>query len=163
MVCSAAMIQHSFVSMAPALSPLPLLTHHTPVTKAGVGSLATLDIHKLATRIIITHKPHYISLSHTTPHTLTHDPSHPHSSQLRLEEQQRARRHKREAAATKAAQVVANGNHEEAARFEKEATYTPRWFKKEFDPLTQTMMHVYKGGYREAKLRGDWSGLPNIF
>ena len=76
----------------------------------------------------------------------------PHSSQLRLEEQQRARRHKREAAATKAAQAVANGNHEEAARFEKEATYTPRWFKKEFDPLTQTMMHVYKGGYWEAKL-----------
>ena len=91
------------------------------------------------------------SLPHLTP------------SQLHLEEQQRTRRHKREAAATKAAQAVANGNHEEAARFEKEATYTPRWFKKEFDPLTQTMMHVYKGGYWEAKLRGDWSGLPNIF
>ena len=70
MACSDAMIQHSFVSMSPALSPLPLLTHHTPVTKAGVGSLATLHIHKPATRIIITHKPHYISLSHIhTPHT----------------------------------------------------------------------------------------------
>ena len=150
--------------MAPALSPLPLLAHHTPVTKARVGSLATLDIHKLATRIIITHKPHYISLSHIPHLTPSHMTPHtPHSSQLRLEEQQRARRHKREAAATKAAQAVANGNHEEAARFEKEVTYTPRWFKKEFDPLTQTMMHVYKGGYWEAKLRGDWSGLPNIF
>ena len=95
---------------------------------------------------------HTLHMSHT-----------PHSSQLRLEEQQRARRRKREAAAAKAAEAVANGNHEEAARFEKEATYSPRWFKKEFDPLTQTMMHVYKGGYWEAKLRGDWGGLPNIF
>ena len=106
-------------------------------------------------------KLHLRSLTHTHFTCLT--PSHPHSSQLRLEEQQRARRRKREAAAAKAAEAVANGNHEEAARFEKEATYSPRWFKKEFDPLTQTMMHVYKGGYWEAKLRGDWGGLPNIF
>ena len=98
-------------------------------------------------------------------HTLTHDPSHPHtltphSFVLRNNREQGVAR---EAAAAKAAEAVANGNHEEAARFEKEATYSPRWFKKEFDPLTQTMMHVYKGGYWEAKLRGDWGGLPNIF
>ena len=92
--------------------------------------------------------------------------THAHNTctpQLRLEEQQRARRRKRELVAAKAAEAVASGDHEEAARLEKEATYAPRWFRKEFDPLTSTMMHVYKGGYWEAKLRGDWGGLPNIF
>ena len=97
MACSDAMIQHSFVSMSPALSPLPLLAHHTPVTKAGVGSLATLHIHKPATRIIITHKPHYISLSHiphftpshTTPHTHT-----PHSFVWRSNREQGVTREK---------------------------------------------------------------------
>ena len=98
MVCSAAMIQHSFVSLAPALSPLPLLAHHTPVTKAGVGSLATLDIHKLATRIIITHRPHYISLSHiphlTPSHTTPLTPHTPHSFVWRSNREQDVTREK---------------------------------------------------------------------
>lgn len=80
-----------------------------------------------------------------------------------MEEKQRAKRRKREAAAAKAAVAAANGNHLEAARLEKEAAYTPRWFQKEYDPLTNTMMHVYKGGYWEAKLKADWEGLPDIF
>ena len=100
-----------------------------------------------------------------TPPSLPSFPPFPANThtQLRLEEKQRAKRRKREAAAAKAAVAAANGNHLEAARLEKEASYTPRWFQKEYDPLTNTMMHVYKGGYWEAKLKGDWEDLPDIF
>lgn len=76
--------------------------------------------------------------------------------QLRLEEKQRTKRRKREAAAAKAAEAAAAGNHDEAARLEKESSYFPLWFKKEYDPLTNTMMHVYKGGYWEGKYRNNW-------
>lgn len=83
---------------------------------------------------------------------------------LRLEEKQRAKRRKREAAGAKAAEAAAMGNHEEAARLEKEAAYSPMWFQKEYDPLTNTMMHVYKGGYWEGKLKGDWGReIPDLF
>ena len=86
-------------------------------------------------------------------------------SQYRLEEKQRAKRKKREAAASKAAKAAASGNHEEVERLEKEATYSPMWFKKEYDPLTNCMLHVYQGGYWEAKERGDWDqlNLPDLY
>ena len=80
-----------------------------------------------------------------------------------LEEKQRARRRKREALQAEAAELATADNHEEAARLEKEATYSPAWFKKDYDPISDTMMYVYKGGYWEAKLRQDWGDLPNIF
>lgn len=85
--------------------------------------------------------------------------------QVRLEEKQRAKRRKREAAASKAAEAAAAGNLEEAEQLEKEANYSPFWFKKEYDPLTNTMLHVYKGGYWEAKEKGTWDqlNLPDIF
>ena len=84
--------------------------------------------------------------------------------QVRLEEKQRAKRRKREAAAAKAAEAAAVGNHEEAARLEKEGSYSPLWFHKEYDPLTNTMAHVYKGGYWEGKLKGDWGvEFPDLF
>ena len=84
---------------------------------------------------------------------------------MRLEEKQRAKRRKREAAASKAAEAAAAGNHEEANRLEKESTITPTWFKKEYDPLTNTMLHSFKGGYWEAKLKGNWDefDLPDIY
>lgn len=84
---------------------------------------------------------------------------------VRLEEKQRAKRRKREAAASKAAEAAAAGDMAEAERLEKEANYTPYWFKKEYDPLTNTMMHIYKGGYWEAKERADWEGLdlPDLY
>lgn len=64
----------------------------------------------------------------------------------------------------KAAAAAAAGNHEEADELEKESTYSPVWFKKEYDPLTNTMMHVYQGGYWEGKAKGDWGReLPDIF
>ena len=87
------------------------------------------------------------------------------SPQIRLEEKQRAKRRKREAAASKAAEAAAMGNLEEAERLEKEANYSPFWFNKEYDPLSNTMMHVYKGGYWEAKERGNWTelSLPDLY
>ena len=85
--------------------------------------------------------------------------------QYRLEEKQRAKRKKREAAASKAAKAAAAGNHEEAQGLEKEATYSPVWFKKEYDPLTNSMIHVYQGGYWEAKQKKNWDelNLPDLF
>ena len=84
--------------------------------------------------------------------------------QVRLEEKQRAKRRKREAAAAKAAQAAAAGDHEEATRLEREATYSPMWFQKEYDSVTNTMMHVYKGGYWEGKYSGNWGAeFPEIF
>ena len=95
----------------------------------------------------------------------THTHTHTHTLQLRLEEKQRAKRRKKEAVAAKAAEAAAAGRHEAAAELEKEASYSPLWFKKEYDPLTNTMMHVYKGGYWEGKLAGDWGSVefPDIF
>lgn len=85
--------------------------------------------------------------------------------QVRLEEKQRAKRRKREAAAANAAEALASGDMEEAERLNEEAAYQPLWFSKEYDPLTNTMIHVYKGGYWEAKQEGKWDelNLPNLY
>lgn len=62
------------------------------------------------------------------------------------------------------AEAASAGNHELAAELEKEATYTPVWFEKDYDPLTNQMMHVYRGGYWEGKFSGDWGRqLPDIY
>ena len=79
-----------------------------------------------------------------------------------LEEKQRARRRKREALQAEAAEAAANGNTEEAARLEKEATYHPVWFEKEYDPYSNNMMHVYRGGYWECKKRNGWIEMSLI-
>ena len=57
------------------------------------------------------------------------------------------------------------GNPEEAEVLEKEAMYQPTWFRKEYDPYLNLMLHVYKGGYWETKENGDWDKLKltNIF
>ena len=57
------------------------------------------------------------------------------------------------------------GNQEEADELEKEALYQPTWFRKEYDPYLNVMLHVYQGGYWEAKESGKWRelGLTNIF
>lgn len=64
-----------------------------------------------------------------------------------------------------AAEAAAAGNEEEAKRLERESTIRPVWFAKEYDHLTNTMMSVYKGGYWEAKEKGNWDelDLPDIF
>lgn len=85
--------------------------------------------------------------------------------QVRLEEKQRAKRRKREALASKAAEAAAAGNHEEAKRLEKQTMITPTWFKKEYDHLTNSMLHVYKGGYWETKQKGSWDevDMPDLY
>ena len=84
---------------------------------------------------------------------------------MKLEDKQRARRRKREAIAAKAAEAAAAGNMEEAESLKKASSIIPWWFSKEYDNLTNTMMHVYKGGYWEAKAEGSWGqlDLPDIF
>ncbi|KAL5478152.1 hypothetical protein EMCRGX_G025043 [Ephydatia muelleri] len=86
------------------------------------------------------------------------------AEKVRLEEKQRSKRRKREALAAEAAEAAAAGNLEEAKRLQEEAASSPLWFKKECDPLTGTMLHVYQGGYWEAKMKGDWGReMPDIF
>lgn len=67
--------------------------------------------------------------------------------------------------AAKAAEAAAAGNMEEAERLKKESSISPRWFSKEYDHLTNTMMHIYKGGYWETKATCSWDklDLPDIF
>lgn len=84
--------------------------------------------------------------------------------QILLEEKQRARRRQREALQAQAAEASAAGNHSEAQRLEMEATHSPFWFQKEYDTFSNTMMHVYKGGYWEGKAKGDFGKkFVNIF
>ena len=70
----------------------------------------------------------------------------------KLEEQQRVRRRKREAEAAEA--------QEKGVVYED---YKPLWFESVADEMTNTSMHVYKGGYWEAKEKSDWSMCPDIF
>lgn len=120
------------------------------------------------TGLFLPHTTTYIYILHSHPPRVKFSPSFSPSivsfPQLRLEEKQRAKRKLREAAAARMAQAASAGNHELAAELEKEATYTPVWFEKEYDPLTNQMMHVYRGGYWEAKSAGDWGRkLPDIY
>lgn len=70
----------------------------------------------------------------------------------KLEEMQRTRRRKREAEALEAQTegIVYEG-------------YKPAWFENVVDEVTDTSLHVYKGGYWEAKERKDWSLCPEIY
>ncbi|EDO44125.1 predicted protein [Nematostella vectensis] len=71
---------------------------------------------------------------------------------LRIEDQQRTRRRKRE---QEAAEALSDGIFYEG--------YSPSWFEKIVDELTDMPMHVYKGGYWEAKEKKDWGSCPDIF
>ena len=67
--------------------------------------------------------------------------------------------------ASKAAEAAATGNMEEAEQMKKASSICPTWFSKEYDQYTNTMMHVYKGGYWETKASGSWDhlNLPQIY
>ncbi|KAK2706338.1 oxysterol-binding protein 1-like [Artemia franciscana] len=41
--------------------------------------------------------------------------------------------------------------------------YEPVWFKKKMDPVTNSLMYFYKGGYWECKGNKDWTICPKIF
>uniref|UniRef100_A0A8C5A0M7 Oxysterol-binding protein n=1 Tax=Gadus morhua TaxID=8049 RepID=A0A8C5A0M7_GADMO len=68
----------------------------------------------------------------------------------RLEEKQRTVRRERAAAAeAEGAQHIDN--------------YEALWFKKIDDPVSGESLHVYKGGYWDAKEEGSWDMCPDIF
>ena len=41
--------------------------------------------------------------------------------------------------------------------------YKALWFDHCEDPITGEPVHIYKGGYWEAKDRGSWEDSPDIF
>lgn len=70
----------------------------------------------------------------------------------RLEEAQRLRRRQREAEAEEA-----------ASQGRPYPIYEPVWFVKEQDGDSDSLFHVYKNQYWEAKSKQDWSKCPKIF
>ncbi|XP_073320670.1 oxysterol-binding protein 1-like isoform X2 [Pagrus major] len=73
----------------------------------------------------------------------------------RLEEKQRITRREREREAVKAASSPEEGAHQD--------NYQAMWFEKLDDPVSGETLHVYKGGYWEAKEQGSWDLCPDIF
>lgn len=74
---------------------------------------------------------------------------------FRLEEKQRTARRLREAEAETA-----------AAEGRPFTPYEPVWFvktKDEDNPAYDTLIHVARGNYWEAKRKQDWSQCPQIF
>uniref|UniRef100_A0A8D2ZG19 Oxysterol-binding protein n=1 Tax=Scophthalmus maximus TaxID=52904 RepID=A0A8D2ZG19_SCOMX len=69
----------------------------------------------------------------------------------RLEEKQRTTRREREREAVKAASTPEEDN------------YQALWFEKIDDAASGETLHVYKGGYWEAKDQGSWDMCPEIF
>lgn len=73
----------------------------------------------------------------------------------RLEEKQRATRRERDREAVKAANSPEEGTPSD--------NYQAMWFEKINDPVSGDALHVYKGGYWEAKEQGSWDMCPEIF
>uniref|UniRef100_A0A8D3DA64 Oxysterol-binding protein n=1 Tax=Scophthalmus maximus TaxID=52904 RepID=A0A8D3DA64_SCOMX len=73
----------------------------------------------------------------------------------RLEEKQRTTRREREREAVKAASTPEEGPHQD--------NYQALWFEKIDDAASGETLHVYKGGYWEAKDQGSWDMCPEIF
>ncbi|XP_033986296.1 oxysterol-binding protein 1-like isoform X7 [Trematomus bernacchii] len=73
----------------------------------------------------------------------------------KLEEKQRIVRREREREAVKAASTPEEGAHPD--------NYQAMWFDKFDDPASGETLHVYKGGYWEAKEQGSWDMCPEIF
>uniref|UniRef100_A0A3P8RUX4 Oxysterol-binding protein n=1 Tax=Amphiprion percula TaxID=161767 RepID=A0A3P8RUX4_AMPPE len=71
----------------------------------------------------------------------------------RLEEKQRTARREREREAVKAAKDSPPHT----------PNYQALWFEKIDDPVSGETLHVYKGGYWEAKDQGSWDMCPDIF
>ncbi|XP_065322935.1 oxysterol-binding protein 1-like isoform X2 [Gordionus sp. m RMFG-2023] len=71
---------------------------------------------------------------------------------VKLEDKQRAVRRKKEAEIEKAAM--------EGKPYKG---YDPIWFKKQQDPYTGNLIHLYKGQYFEKKAEHDWSMCPDIY
>ncbi|XP_076452953.1 oxysterol-binding protein 1-like isoform X2 [Babylonia areolata] len=69
-----------------------------------------------------------------------------------LEEKQRAARRQREAEAEKLkSQGLEN------------RVYQPTWFRKEVDPVTGNLQHVFTGKYWDTKSKQQWDTCPDIY
>ncbi|KAM4564350.1 oxysterol-binding protein 1-like isoform 1-T2 [Fundulus diaphanus] len=75
----------------------------------------------------------------------------------RLEEKQRSARRERE---REAASQRTSSQSEEGAPHD---THKALWFESCEDQITGEQVHIYKGGYWEAKELGDWEGCPDIY
>ncbi|CAB1461076.1 unnamed protein product [Pleuronectes platessa] len=73
----------------------------------------------------------------------------------RLEEKQRTVRREREREAVKAVCSPEEGAHQD--------NHQALWFEKIDDPVSGETLHIYKGGYWEAKEQGSWDICPDIF
>ncbi|XP_047198172.1 oxysterol-binding protein 1 isoform X7 [Hippoglossus stenolepis] len=73
----------------------------------------------------------------------------------RLEEKQRTVRREREREAVKAVCSPEEGAHQD--------NHQALWFEKIDDPVSGETLHIYKGGYWEAKEQGGWDICPDIF
>uniref|UniRef100_A0A8C3A8I9 Oxysterol-binding protein n=1 Tax=Cyclopterus lumpus TaxID=8103 RepID=A0A8C3A8I9_CYCLU len=71
------------------------------------------------------------------------------SEKQRLEEKQRSVRRERE--------------REAASQRAPHDSYQALWFERCEDQITGEQIHIYKGGYWEAKDCGSWEGCPDIF
>lgn len=71
---------------------------------------------------------------------------------IRLEEKQRAVRRKRE-----------NDAEEAAKQGRPYPPYEPIWFTKQKENDSDSITHVYKGTYWQAKETQNWAGCPDIF
>ncbi|XP_029989972.1 oxysterol-binding protein 1 isoform X4 [Sphaeramia orbicularis] len=89
----------------------------------------------------------------------------------RLEEKQRTARREREREAVKAVNSPEEADAGEAGTQASEVSdesahpdnYQALWFEKLDDPVSGETLHVYKGGYWEAKDQGNWDMCPDIF
>lgn len=82
------------------------------------------------------------------------------AKKLNLEESQRARRRQRE---TELMKEFAASGAKEKPQLGGDAGWKPVWFKKEMDPLTNMLTHVYKGEYWDRKKQQDWTDLPQLW
>lgn len=99
---------------------------------------------------------------------------------IALEEKQRAARKAREKMIEKGNKSSGNlQNTSKTSKMEKKESvpnkdedesemnicspYEPIWFKKELDPITGNIIHMYNGGYWEAKENKDWHMCPDIY
>ncbi|XP_062244121.1 oxysterol-binding protein 1 isoform X2 [Platichthys flesus] len=89
----------------------------------------------------------------------------------RLEEKQRTVRREREREAVKAVcspeEADAQETGTEASEVSDESAHQDNhqalWFEKIDDPVSGETLHIYKGGYWEAKEQGNWEICPDIF
>ncbi|XP_034750474.1 oxysterol-binding protein 1 isoform X5 [Etheostoma cragini] len=85
----------------------------------------------------------------------------------RLEEKQRTVRREREREAVKASSpeeaVTEDSINDSPLKSTHPDNYQAMWFEKLDDPVSGETLHVYKGGYWEAKDQGSWDACPDIF